>query len=175
MEREPRGADRRLEPGEDGLHPGRDDLGVGAELAGHHDDESPRAVDATLAEARLRGLRHPSEIAEAEHGAILLAHDGGRELLGIAHLSFGADREPLVRLIDHAAAADAGGACGRVDGFGDADAMGPQPLGIELHLDLAHLAAEHRHLRHARAPRGSVAEGPSRRRSAGPWARPNRT
>ena len=149
MKLETRGPDRRTEPGERGLHPRGHHLGVGPQLAGDDDDEAPLPIDAALAEPRLRRVSHPAEIAEAEHDALPLPHDGGRQRHGGRCLAFGAHRQPLARLVDHATAAQAAGQPCGVGHLRDPDAVEPEPLGIELNLELALLAAEHGDLGHA--------------------------
>ena len=72
MEREAGGRDGRAPArASAGLDPAGDDLGVGAELGGDHDHEAALAVDAAFAEAGLRRLRHPPEIAKPQDRARL--------------------------------------------------------------------------------------------------------
>ena len=90
--------------------------------------------------------RSPNRSADA----VVLPHHGAGQAAAGRDLSLGPHREALVGSVDHAGAAEPGGAAGGLRGLREADAVAPEPCGIELNLELAHFPAEDRHLGHAR-------------------------
>jgi hypothetical protein len=160
VEREPGLLDGRPHLRQRRLDPGRHHLGVGAELPRDHDHQPALAVHPALAHSRLPGLHHTAEVLQAEHAAIVLAHRRPSEQRGRRHLPLRAHGEPLILPVDHPGAAHPGGLGCRLHRFRDTDAVGPQAFRVELDLDLAHLAAEHRHLGHARRGEQARAEHP---------------
>ena len=146
VERDALALERRGQGLERCLDISRHQLGVGAELRRHDGDDGGLAVDGTVAELGRAGDDHLGHVVDAEHGAVPLAHHHLPDRFGRERLPLGAHHDALVGAVEHATAADAGGATGGLGELGETHAVGAETRGIDLHLQLAHFPAERRDL-----------------------------
>ena len=109
------------------------------------------------------------EVGEAKDRPVVLADDGLAPAPP-ASAAWPSARTVIrwLRAVDHPGAADAGRLAGGVDHLRHADAVQTQPIGVELDLQLADLAAEDRDLGRRPVSRAAAAAASSRRRCAGP-------
>ena len=138
----------------------------------------PPLMDA-VAELRLRPLHDRRHVAQPEHAALRRrAPTPPPSASGVSGCPFGPHHDPLVGVVEHARAADAGGPPRRLHQLGQRQAVGAEPRRIGLHLQLAHLPAEDGDLGDARrgeqpGPDHPVHEGALLHRSAGRRGEPH--
>ena len=112
------------------------------------------------AEAGRRSFNHAAQIAEPKNGAALFLNHASSESCGVQQLAFGLDDDPLVGVVHHASATNAGRGARGLQNVLHPDAIGPKPIGIHLDLELADITPEYRYLRHTRRGQESRSQSP---------------
>lgn len=104
------------------------------------DEHAGPALQQRIAELGLRGDQHAGDIAKTHNGSAVTDHDGLAELLRRNRLALGLEHDPLGRGLDEAGAAYTGGIPSRREHVVHGQVVGRQPIGQDLHLQLAHVA-----------------------------------
>ena len=154
------GIERRFQLGKRALDFERDLHRVRAELAGHRHQNAGPAHDERVAEFRLAAFDDPRHVLEPDARAVVLRDDDAAERLGRDRLAFALDQNALRRRLDKTGSPHAGRIFRRREHVLNREVERHEPLRLHLHLELAHLAAEHADLRNARHREQARAQRP---------------